>query len=982
MAMDPCTLQEEQTAAKIYEEFARHSTNPISARISTAWINPSGPRLAAENPYASETTRTSALETSLQEVDTGDLLVSLELVNQQREPHTGHQYRYVSWEQYVIRLPLWRLSPDDHEGVSQEAAANLSLQVERLTPAAAAPVEICHALAYESPEAPYRLLFYNSQLADLNPGDGKRLQTTSRVEIWQRDSARHHGNAVPHLERCIRTEKIHGDVYHDTLFCGSAYSSSQQAFFYVAERSRPSVSNPSLRGEVAADLDAMQVDPAKIGKVPSYSPFRHVDDYGEQYGGKLHPRLYVLDIQASDAADWRLYALHIDDSAAPLSVGDMDVADPQCADDTLVWVARQRRIDVPRGHIYCTNRPSFIVIAHLQRQARTEQQRGCDQPVVMARVDVVLGSESLPCYRNRTCPRFVEYDCLIWVEAACDAPHCSGHWIMESRLDLSGAPAGRIRTGPCQCLLPLDADLLPEADQWPGALYPLNPSRVLLEGRTGLLGSEWIVLNTVVGSRARPALLNRNTKTLKLLSEKHQPVPEIAQVLAATRCWLPETLQGRFYPYRMAIEVVIGADMTLITPPTVQVGAHLHKEGIPTMFRHVPSSRPGWVFTNVGRRYDAVWDDCESRRGMISTQRGNKRHQFRIGIVSLSLSHGGFVAGSENPVDRFEAIVVAPDDGMLVDAQHGPPVVLLLHGGPHACFLANVWNPGAALIADLGCILVVPNYCGSLGHGEARLRSLLGRIGEQDVRECRLALRCVLERDDFWRWFDAEASRNDSAVRPPDYKETQPAWRPCWRTVDRARVALVGGSHGGFLAAHLSADEASLVRAAVLRNPVIDIASMVSQTDIVDWCYHECGLEIRRERQASSENPPESSNSVTVDTTDFPENIHRAPLAAELLRMRACSPIMKADQVRAATLLQLGGSDQRVPSFQGFQWARAIRTKAEALRVLFYPRSNHAIEDAPSFDDAWIQCLAWLLKFLGIEDESARTNDEGTTPKQ
>ena len=50
-----------------------------------------------------------------------------------------------------------------------------------------------------------------------------------------------------------------------------------------------------------------------------------------------------------------------------------------------------------------------------------------------------------------------------------------------------------------------------------------------------------------------------------------------------------------------------------------------------------------------------------------------------------------------------------------------------------------------------------------------------------------------------------------------------------------ARVAVFGGSHGGLLAGHLSAQFPTRYRACVMRNPVVDIPSMLGITDIPDW---------------------------------------------------------------------------------------------------------------------------------------------------
>lgn len=57
--------------------------------------------------------------------------------------------------------------------------------------------------------------------------------------------------------------------------------------------------------------------------------------------------------------------------------------------------------------------------------------------------------------------------------------------------------------------------------------------------------------------------------------------------------------------------------------------------------------------------------------------------------------------------------------------------------------------------------------------------------------------------------------------------------------VDPERVAIVGGSHGGFLAGHLAGQHPGSFRAAVLRNPVLDLSVMIHLSDIPDWCYIE-----------------------------------------------------------------------------------------------------------------------------------------------
>eukprot|EP00960_Hanusia_phi_P064479 765802-Hanusia_phi.AAC.12 len=50
------------------------------------------------------------------------------------------------------------------------------------------------------------------------------------------------------------------------------------------------------------------------------------------------------------------------------------------------------------------------------------------------------------------------------------------------------------------------------------------------------------------------------------------------------------------------------------------------------------------------------------------------------------------------------------------------------------------------------------------------------------------------------------------------------------------QVVVCGGSHGGFLSLHLLAQFPSLFKAAAVRNPVTNVATMFGATDIPDWC--------------------------------------------------------------------------------------------------------------------------------------------------
>lgn len=117
------------------------------------------------------------------------------------------------------------------------------------------------------------------------------------------------------------------------------------------------------------------------------------------------------------------------------------------------------------------------------------------------------------------------------------------------------------------------------------------------------------------------------------------------------------------------------------------------------------------------------------------------------------------------------------------------------------------------------------NYRGSTGMGSATVEYLQGKVGDVDVKDCITATEEAIKK---YPW------------------------------LDRERIGLYGGSHGGFLVTHLSGQAPvnivqriqqfkhgtsietqfsfqDMFKAVVARNPVIDISVMFGTSDIPDW---------------------------------------------------------------------------------------------------------------------------------------------------
>mmetsp|Transcript_40684 Transcript_40684/g.82092 ORF Transcript_40684/g.82092 Transcript_40684/m.82092 type:complete len:924 (-) Transcript_40684:150-2921(-) len=264
----------------------------------------------------------------------------------------------------------------------------------------------------------------------------------------------------------------------------------------------------------------------------------------------------------------------------------------------------------------------------------------------------------------------------------------------------------------------------------------------------------------------------------------------------------------------------------------------------------------------------------------------------------------------------MEAILVVPPRPSASASEAPLGLIVVPHGGPHSTTPTSFVGPYNFLAAETNCAVLHVNYRGSLGFGADELNSLPGKIGTQDVADVVLATQTALALTD-------EKSK------------------PALKLLDSTRVAVVGGSHGGFLAGHLIGQHPDLFKVAAMRNPVTNIPSMVGVTDIPDWCFVEA---------------------LGVGAYDFNQFSPAKPPA--LAKMFECSPVAHIDKVRAPTLLCLGFADRRVPSSQGVEFFHALKSRGVPTRCLMYPEDSHPIDKPESEADHWINVAQWINEHL------------------
>jgi acylaminoacyl-peptidase len=252
------------------------------------------------------------------------------------------------------------------------------------------------------------------------------------------------------------------------------------------------------------------------------------------------------------------------------------------------------------------------------------------------------------------------------------------------------------------------------------------------------------------------------------------------------------------------------------------------------------------------------------------------------------------------------------------------------HGGPHAC-TSTVFFPAYLYLATvLNAGILHVNFRGSTGFGQASIVSLPGNIGTNDVQD-------ILQTLDY--------ALNDTS------SSHQIQFNP-------QKLAVVGGSHGGFLTAHLAARYPNRFQVVAMRNPVIDIPAELGVADIPDWCYVE-SLGI----QADQGTEIDKYYSGTINPHQLQQMHTRSPIA--VVQARYANRCQHPELVyRTPTLLCIGLKDRRVPPSQGFAFYHLLKGLQVPSKMVVFPDDVHAIDTPVGETEQWLNIALWFKEYL------------------
>ena len=225
------------------------------------------------------------------------------------------------------------------------------------------------------------------------------------------------------------------------------------------------------------------------------------------------------------------------------------------------------------------------------------------------------------------------------------------------------------------------------------------------------------------------------------------------------------------------------------------------------------------------------------------------------------------------------------------------PMVTVVHGGPAAASLPSfVWQGSNADLAQAGYYLFYPNPRGSYGQGEAFTRANMRDFGGGDLQDILAGI--------------------DAAERAA--------------LIDDARLGLMGGSYGGFMAMWANT-QTNRFKAIVAGAGLSNWISYYGTNGIDQWMIPFFGK--------SAYDDPDA--------------------------YWAVSAIRTIKQARTPTFIYVGERDIEVPPTQSIEYWHGLRAMNVPSSLVIYPGEGHGIRDPENSLDLRRRTVAWFDRWLG-----------------
>ena len=224
------------------------------------------------------------------------------------------------------------------------------------------------------------------------------------------------------------------------------------------------------------------------------------------------------------------------------------------------------------------------------------------------------------------------------------------------------------------------------------------------------------------------------------------------------------------------------------------------------------------------------------------------------------------------------------------EAPGKPPLVVIIHGGPHVSGYGVGFDAETQFFASRGYAVLLPNFRGTTGYGRKFLEAgyrQWGRAMQDDVTD---------------------------GVK----------WAVSQGLVDPSRVCLFGWSYGGYAALMGLVREPDMFRCAVASVAVTDPGLLFEP----GW------------NRTVARDDVESYLKRTVGDPD-----------RDRASLDEVSPLKQAKRIKAPVLLAFGGADRRVPLVHGTRMRSALEENGTPVEWVMYPDEAHGFtKDENKFD--------------------------------
>jgi dipeptidyl aminopeptidase/acylaminoacyl peptidase len=229
------------------------------------------------------------------------------------------------------------------------------------------------------------------------------------------------------------------------------------------------------------------------------------------------------------------------------------------------------------------------------------------------------------------------------------------------------------------------------------------------------------------------------------------------------------------------------------------------------------------------------------------------------------------------------------------DTTDALPLVVNVHGGPTGQALAD-WNARVQWLVQQGYAVLQPNYRGSSGYGTAYRNALDGRWGELDAADVAAGIRHAVKE----------------------------GW------ARSGRIAVMGGSAGGFTALNIAIVGADLVSAVIALYPVTDLLNLAATTH-------------------------------RFEAGDLARLVGALPEARAQYVER--SPSSRIRELRVPVLLLQGRNDKVVSAEQTAGFAAALRAAGAVVEYHEYEDEGHGWRRAATIEDEMTRMGAFLTRW-------------------